>query len=121
MRIEWCNGTISDKRWNIVAIKADTNVGTVVSIWAALLEYASRQEDYGSLEGFDGETIDALYGYKLGTSVLVYEALKKKGLITQDDRIAGWENVEVEEDEYEDENGYSYTRRYPRFPLPSIW
>lgn len=104
--LRWYDGTISDAKWSIVALKAKTNIGTVVSIWAALLEHASRQEDRGSLVGFDGETIDALFGYEMGTAAAVYEALKEKGLITEDDRIAAWNKRQF------DEQGAERARRY---------
>lgn len=104
--LRWYDGTISDAKWSIIALKAKTNIGTVVSIWAALLEHASRQEDRGSLVGFDGETIDALFGYEMGTASAVYEALKEKGLITEDDRIAAWNKRQF------DEQGAERARRY---------
>lgn len=53
-------GAYADAKWPIIARKSNTNVGTVVSIWIALLDYASQHETRGSLEGFDPETIDAL-------------------------------------------------------------
>lgn len=84
------HGACSDPKWPIVARKANTNVGTVVSIWMALLDHASQCNDRGSIEGFDCETIDALYGYDDGVCERVVRALEDKKLISGG-RIAAWE------------------------------
>ena len=77
----WYHGAISDPKWPLIARKSGQNIGTVVSIWAAILEYASQSEPRGSIEGFDYETIDALFGYEDGTTETVFSAMIAKGLI----------------------------------------
>lgn len=77
----WYHGACSDAKWPIVARKAGVNVGVVVSVWAALLEHASQDEERGRVETFDCETFDALYGYEDGTCGRVFTALEEKGLI----------------------------------------
>lgn len=77
----WYHGACSDAKWPIIARKAKVSVGVVVSVWAALLEYASQDDERGSIEGFDGETYDALYGYEDGTCDAVLNAMMEKGLI----------------------------------------
>lgn len=90
--MEWFrayHGICSDQKWPIVARKAKVPVGTVVSVWLALLEFASQAAERGSVAAFDPETVDALYGYDDGTTAAVFGALTEKGLIC-DDRIRAW-------------------------------
>lgn len=91
--MEWFrayHGICSDQKWPIVARKAKVPVGTVVSVWLALLEFASQAAERGSVAAFDPETVDALYGYDDGTTAAVFGALTEKGLIC-DGRICAWE------------------------------
>ena len=76
----WYHGACSDAKWPLIARKAHTTVGVVVSVWVALLEYASQDDERGSVEGFDCETFDALYGYSDGTCEAVLNAMVEKGL-----------------------------------------
>ena len=79
----WYHGAISDPKWPLIARKSGQNIGTVVSIWAAILEHASQDEDRGSVDGFDPEAIDALYGYEDGTCKSVMDAMEDKALIVE--------------------------------------
>lgn len=91
--MEWFrvyHGICSDQKWPIVARKAKVSVGTVVSVWLALLEFASQAAERGSVAAFDPETVDALYGYDDGTTAAVFGALTEKGLIC-DGRICAWQ------------------------------
>lgn len=85
----WYHGAISDPKWPLIARKSKQNIGTVVSIWAAILEHASQDEERGSIDGFDPEAIDALYGYEDGTCKAVVDAMADKLLIV-DGCIASW-------------------------------
>ena len=43
----WYHGACSDAKWPLIARKAHTTVGVVVSVWVALLEYASQDDERG--------------------------------------------------------------------------
>ncbi len=86
----WYHGAASDSKWPIIARKSGQNIGTVVSVWVALLEYASQNDERGSIAGFDFETVDALYGYPDGTTETVCNTMRNKGLINNSDRIVSW-------------------------------
>lgn len=88
--LRWYHGACSDAKWPLIARKSGTCVGIVVSVWAALLEQASQDEERGSIEGFDPETYDVLYGYEDGTCAAVLKAMTEKGLIA-DGCIAAWQ------------------------------
>lgn len=79
--LRWYHGACSDAKCPLIARKSGTCVGVVVSVWAALLEQASQDEERGSIEGFDPETYDVLYGYEDGTCAAVLKAMTEKGLI----------------------------------------
>lgn len=86
----WYHGAASDPKWSIIARLSKQNIGTVVSIWIALLEHASQAEPRGSVADFDHETIDALYGYADGTTVTTCNAMKRKGLFDDEMMIVSW-------------------------------
>ena len=73
----WYHGAISDPKWPLIARKSGQSIGTVVSVWAAMLEFASQADERGSVEGFDCEQIDALFGYPDGTTETVCNAMKR--------------------------------------------
>lgn len=106
----WYHGACSDAKWPIIARKAKVSVGVVVSVWAALLEYASQDEERGSVAGFDGETYDALYGYEDGTCDAVLAAMIEKSLIC-DGCICAWSRRQAVR-EREDATNAERQRRY---------
>ena len=108
----WYHGACSDAKWPIIARKAKVSVGVVVSVWAALLEYASQDEERGSVAGFDGETYDALYGYEDGTCDAVLAAMSEKGLIC-DGCICAWSKRQP--DGEREERGKLSTERVRKF------
>lgn len=84
-------GTVNDKKWPRIARDSKQSVGAVVSVWMALLECASMSDDRGSVDAFSPEDIDVLYGYDDGTTDSIFQAMKERGLITPDGRIAEWD------------------------------
>ena len=90
--LRWYHGAISDDKWPLIARKSGQTVATVVAVWASLLECASQADERGSIEGFDPESIDALFGLEDGATQLIIDALSggKKPRIASG-RIAKWE------------------------------
>ena len=81
--LRWYHGACSDSKWQVIARRSGSNVGTVVAVWAALLEHASQDEERGSVEGFDPETFDAHYGFADGVCAAVVSAMTDKGMIAE--------------------------------------
>lgn len=106
----WYHGAMSDPKWPIIARRSKQNIGTVVSVWVAILEHASQDEERGSLEGFDPEAIDALYGYDDGTTQSVVDAMESKGLLV-DGCVASWGKRQPGR-EREDDNSTERVRRF---------
>ena len=105
----WYHGAISDPKWPLIARKSNQNIGTVVSIWAALLEYASQAEPRGSIEGFDCEQIDALYGYPDGTTETVCNAMKRH-VTNETNFIVSWAKRQAKRER--DDNSTERVRAY---------
>lgn len=94
--LRWYHGTINDPKWAMIARKTGVNICTVIAIWAALLEYASQNEDRGSVADFDPEEIDAAFGLNDGECAAVIEAMTSKGII-EAARIAKWSKRQFDE------------------------
>lgn len=94
--LRWYHGTINDPKWAMIARKTGVNICVVISIWAALLEYASQAEDRGCVAEFDPEEIDAAFGLNDGTCATVLAAMEAKEIITGG-RIAKWSKRQFDE------------------------
>lgn len=105
----WYHGAISDQKWPLIARKSGQNIGTVVSIWAALLEHASQDAERGSIDGFDPESVDALFGYDDGVAASVLGAMIEKALIV-DGYIASWTKRQPKREREDDSS--ERVRRY---------
>lgn len=108
--LRWYAGTVNDAKWAMIARKTGINVPTVIAIWAALLEYASENEDRGSVADFDPEEIDAVFGLADGTCAAVIEAMTSKGII-EDGRIAKWSKRQFDEANAEKVRRYKERQR----------
>ena len=89
--LRWYHGAISDDKWPLIARKSGQSVAVVVAVWAALLECASQADDRGSIECFDPESIDALFGIEDGATQKIMDALsdgKKPRIVSG--RIVKW-------------------------------
>lgn len=103
--------TITDSKWPAIARRAQTNQGTVVSVWVALLIYASQKEDRGSVEGFCAADYDVQFGYEDGTVERVCDAMEERGVI-RDGRITAWEKRQPRR---EREDAESSTKRVQEY------
>ena len=90
---------INDTKWPRIARNAKQSVGTVVAVWFALLDCASKAYIRGSVSDFVPEDIDVFYGLEDGATGAVLDALVMAGLITEDDYISGWHQFFGEQEE----------------------
>lgn len=94
--LRWYHGTVSDVKWPRIARCANQSVGVVVAVWSALLEFASEQEDRGSVSGFCCEDTDVLFGFDDGSTAAVVSAMRERGVIVEE-RIAAWDKRQFDE------------------------
>jgi hypothetical protein len=85
--LRWWDGTCSDPKWRVIAMRSAQPVGSVVAVWAWLLERA-RQAD-GDLGEIDAEEIAVTYGYDVDAVSAILAALSDKGLIS-DGAVKNW-------------------------------
>lgn len=92
------HGAPTDSKWILIARRACTTPGTVAAVAWALLDYASQQEDRGSVAGFDWETYAAWSGFDEQAVAGAIAAMKEKGIIDEGERLAAWEARQPERD-----------------------
>lgn len=91
----WWHGTVTDPKFQWVARKSGQPVGSVIAVWAALLECASTATQgnadatRGNVASFDCNDYDVALGFEDGTVQAIFAAMEQKGLIA-DRCIAKW-------------------------------
>jgi hypothetical protein len=100
----------------VVARLSGQNVAAVVAVWAMLLERASdgvTQCDAtkrGFVTGFDCESADVLLGLESGASGAILTALRKKGLLS-DDEVTNWKKRQPKREDSSAERTRAYRER----------
>ena len=84
------HGAPTDPKWLVIGRKANVAPGVVSAIFWALCDYASQEEDRGSIDGFDIETYSAFSGFDEEMVARVIGALADKGLI-EAGHLSAWE------------------------------
>lgn len=79
-----------DHKWPVIAARSGVKVGIVSAIAWALLDYASQQQERGSVQDFDVEAYAIYSGFSQDEINAVIQAMKDKQVIV-DDRFANWE------------------------------
>lgn len=90
------HGAPMDPKWPVVAKRANCRVADVAAIWWALEDYASQQDDRGSIEGFDPEQVAVFFQIEQTAVQAVMQALTDKACLTGK-RIANWEEYQPDE------------------------
>lgn len=93
------HGAPLDAKLVTVAKRSETQPGVACAIWWALLDYASQHTDRGSVAGFDCEFVATFFDWPLETVERVVDAMRAKGMLT-DDRIASWEKRQPAREDY---------------------
>lgn len=112
----WWHGTITDPKFQFVARKAGTTVGSVVAVWASLLEHASNVTQCdasvtrGDVTRFCCDDFDVLLGLPDGISQAIFDALTQKGLI-ENGRIAKWDERQSKREDSSAERTKAYRGR----------
>jgi hypothetical protein len=83
------HGAALDAKWLAVADMAGSTPANVWSIFSGALEFASEQDDRGSIAGLNPHVIASFYRIAVGEVRQVLTALKEIGVIVAD-RIAKW-------------------------------
>jgi hypothetical protein len=90
------HGAPMDPKWPAVAKRASVRISDVAAVWWCLMDYASQQEDRGSIEGFDPEIVAAFYQLDTSAVEAVINALEAKECLNGK-RVSNWEEYQFEE------------------------
>ena len=101
------HGAPTDTKWLTIARRAGVAPGIVSAVAWALLDYASQQQERGSIDGFDIETYSAFSGFDENQIAAVIDAMTAKGMI-DDDRWSSWDKRQPERED----NSAERVRRY---------
>jgi hypothetical protein len=85
------HGAPTDVKWLVIAKRAQVAPGMVSALVWALLDYASQNDDRGSIANFDVETYAIYTGWDEEQIDAILAAMRDKELITDDNRLASWE------------------------------
>jgi hypothetical protein len=80
-----------DAKWLVIAKRAQVAPGVVSAVAWSLFDYASQANPRGSVTGFDVETYATFSGFAETDIEAVIEAMKVKGVIGEDGRLANWD------------------------------
>lgn len=92
------HGAPVDLKWQAVAVRAGVKTGVVSAVAWALLDYASQQDERGSVDGFDVETYAVYSGFSEEEITATIRAMEDKGIIAGG-RFAAWEKRQPERED----------------------
>jgi len=84
------HGAPMDHKWSVIAARTGIKTGIVSAIAWELLDFASQNENRGSIEGFDIETYSVYSGFSEDEISAVINAMTDKGII-KNSRFVNWE------------------------------
>lgn len=84
-------GTVTDPKFTYIASKTGQNVATVLAVWFTIMERASDAYQRGCCSGLDHESLDVHLGIDEGATLLIYQAMQLKGMISADDVVTAWD------------------------------
>lgn len=83
------HGAPTDNKWLVIGRKAGVSPGIVSAVVWALFDYASQNDNRGSIENFDIETYSAFSGFEEAQVGAVVKALIEKEII-QENKFISW-------------------------------
>lgn len=84
------HGAPMDHKWSVIAARTGIKPGIVSAIAWALFDYASQQDERGTVDGFDVETYSVYSGFSESEISAVIQAMTDKEIIV-DGRLAKWD------------------------------
>lgn len=84
------HGAPTDLKWALIAKKAGAKTCEVTALAWALMDYASQNDDRGSIDGFDVETFSMYSGIEEEEINRIIQAMEEKGII-ESGSFAKWD------------------------------
>lgn len=98
-----------DHKWSVISARTGVKTGIVSAIAWALFDYASQQDERGSVEGFDVETYSVYSGFSESEITSVIQSMTDKEIII-DGKLAKWDKRQPKS-ESEIERNREYRKR----------
>jgi hypothetical protein len=92
------HGAPTDNKWLVIGRRAGVAPGVASAVGWALMDYASQQDDRGSIDGFDVETYAIFSGWEEDAIHSVIVAMTEKGMIASG-RLSAWEKRQPERED----------------------
>lgn len=92
------HGISNDVKVGIVAAKINATKAEVGWILIILLDYASQNDDRGSVEGLEPDEIAAMSGITPERAAQIVNALRERKIITPNNRLTNWEKRQFDGD-----------------------
>lgn len=86
----WYHGAVSNPKLVLIAKNAGQSRPVTITVWAALLEQASKSDIRGDVSNFDVETLVVALDIEEDAINAIIAAMAAKGMIA-DQKIAQWE------------------------------
>lgn len=84
------HGAPMDHKWSVISARTGIKPGIVSAIAWALFDYASQQDERGTVDGFDVETYSVYSGFSESEITSVIQSMTDKEIIV-DGRLAKWD------------------------------
>lgn len=84
------HGISNDSKLAVVALRAGAKRSEVLAVWVVVLDFASQNEDRGSMAGLDVEQIAVMTEMAESQVSAILGQLTQRGLIQQDGIVAAW-------------------------------
>lgn len=113
MAIDWFrswHGAPTDNKWLVIAKRSGVAPGIVSAIAWALMDFASRGQDRGSVTGFDIEEYSVFSGFSEEQINSVINALKQKKII-ENGRLSSWEKRQPKREDSSAERTRNYRKK----------
>ena len=105
------HGAPTDNKWLVVANRAKVKPGIVSAVAWALMDYASQEDERGSVAGFDAETYAVFSGFEESDIEAVITAMRDKGIIATDDKLSAWDKRQPKREDDSTERVREYRER----------
>lgn len=93
MTIQWWrswHGAPMDAKWLVISNRSGVKPGIVSAVAWELCDYASQNEERGSIKGFDAEVYAAFSGFSEDEINSVLKAMREKNFIDKNDCLTNW-------------------------------
>lgn len=115
MAFEWFrswHGAPTDTKFLLIGRRAKVAAGIVSAVYWALLDHASQNKPRGSIKGFDAESYAEWSGWEPGQIDAVINAMRDKGMIDPDGRLASWDKRQPKRERADDAPSTERVRRF---------